>query len=170
MNPAPGYDDHLPHDLVHFVVEEELGLKLGIFGQLAAGGTAGTFRLPAQPKASRERSRLQRKLKQRGERLALVGREDAEFSEKAAAICHREWLAKSPQPEHRTMAQARALTGKKLRTLLSETEQERLSEAVVRRVCERLTELAEQWSQLAVGEALTLEWTGSNRSSNTPAR
>ena len=42
MNPAPGYDAYLPHDLIHFAVEAELGLPLGVFGQLAAGarGTA----------------------------------------------------------------------------------------------------------------------------------
>ena len=42
MNPAPGYDTRMPHDLIHFVVERELGIRHGIFGQLAAGGTAGT--------------------------------------------------------------------------------------------------------------------------------
>ncbi len=25
LNPAPGYDDDIPHDLVHYVVEAELG-------------------------------------------------------------------------------------------------------------------------------------------------
>ena len=43
MEPAPGYHERLPHDMAHFVVENELGLAGGIFGQLAAGGTAGTF-------------------------------------------------------------------------------------------------------------------------------
>src|SRR5689334_18462280 len=43
MDPAPGYSDLIPHDLVHLVVEEEFGLRKGIFGQLAAGGNAGTF-------------------------------------------------------------------------------------------------------------------------------
>lgn len=49
MNPAPGYDPLLPHDLVHFVVERELGLQLGIFGQIAKGG--GGFTLHAPNKA-----------------------------------------------------------------------------------------------------------------------
>ena len=43
MDSAPGFDPRTPHDLQHFIVEQELGIKLGIFGQLAAGGTAGTF-------------------------------------------------------------------------------------------------------------------------------
>ena len=41
MNPAPGYDPLMPHDMMHLVVESQLGLTRGIFGQLAAGGTAG---------------------------------------------------------------------------------------------------------------------------------
>ena len=53
MNPGPGYDSELPHDLIHFVVENVLGLSRGVFGQLAAGGDAGTFRLPVASSASR---------------------------------------------------------------------------------------------------------------------
>jgi hypothetical protein len=33
----------LPREIAHFLVEREFGLKLGIFGQLAAGGDAGRF-------------------------------------------------------------------------------------------------------------------------------
>jgi hypothetical protein len=47
MDPAPGYSDLIPHDLVHLVIEEQLGLRDGIFGQLAVGGNAGTF-VPTQ--------------------------------------------------------------------------------------------------------------------------
>jgi hypothetical protein len=43
MHPAPGYDEYLPHDLLHFVAEAEWGLDGSVFGQLAAGGNAGTF-------------------------------------------------------------------------------------------------------------------------------
>ena len=42
---APGYDDYLPHDLLHFVAEAEWGLDGGVFGQLAAGRRSG--HLPA---------------------------------------------------------------------------------------------------------------------------
>ena len=38
-----GYDDRLPHDLMHFVAEAEFGLDGGIFGNLAAGGNARLF-------------------------------------------------------------------------------------------------------------------------------
>ena len=32
MNPAPGYDPLVPHDLVHFAAERECGIVLGVFG------------------------------------------------------------------------------------------------------------------------------------------
>jgi hypothetical protein len=40
---GPGYDDDLPHDVLHFVAEAEYGLDGGIFGDLAAGGHAKLF-------------------------------------------------------------------------------------------------------------------------------
>jgi len=38
-----GYDDWLPHDLLHFVAEAEFGLDGAIFGDLASGGNARIF-------------------------------------------------------------------------------------------------------------------------------
>jgi len=40
---GPGYDERLPHDLLHFVAEAELGLDGGVFGDVAAGGNAKIF-------------------------------------------------------------------------------------------------------------------------------
>src|ERR1043165_9351920 len=55
ISPAPGYDRLIPHDMMHLVVEAQLGLTRGIFGQLAAGGNAGSFRLLVEPdQSSRE--------------------------------------------------------------------------------------------------------------------
>ena len=47
MNPAPGYDPLIPHDLLHFIVENELGLRQGIFGQIAEGTLVGVINFPA---------------------------------------------------------------------------------------------------------------------------
>ncbi len=43
---APGHDASTPHDLVHMIVEHELGLAHGIFGVYAAGGELGGSRAP----------------------------------------------------------------------------------------------------------------------------
>jgi hypothetical protein len=45
---GPGYDDDLPHDLLHFVAEAEFGLDAGVFGDVAAGGNAKIF-IPVDP-------------------------------------------------------------------------------------------------------------------------
>ena len=38
MEPAAGYDELLPHDIAHFIVEKYLGLQGAVYGRLAAGG------------------------------------------------------------------------------------------------------------------------------------
>lgn len=64
MDPAPGYDKLIPHDMMHLVVECRLGLTRGVFGQLAAGGDAGTFHLPLKhDKSSRETARARSRKK-----------------------------------------------------------------------------------------------------------
>lgn len=83
------YDEDLPHDFVHFVVEEELGLTRGVFGQLAAGGDAGTFRITHAGAGGRELSRARRRHRDRGRRLSEEGSSEAELSERAATICPR---------------------------------------------------------------------------------
>src|SRR4026209_1535147 len=73
MNPAPGYDDLVPHDMMHLVVESQLGLERGICGQLAAGG--GTFSVIPEPsKSVRETARQRRRMNQRGEKMMRDGR------------------------------------------------------------------------------------------------
>src|SRR5438105_13679057 len=82
MDPAPGYDRRLPHDMAHFVVENELGL-MGVFGQLASGGHAHSFRPVDTPKSSRAA--------RRGDRISTEHRRDAELSEKVIFLAQRTW-------------------------------------------------------------------------------
>ena len=81
--PAPGYDARLPHDMAHFIVENELNIAAGIFGQLAAGGHAKTFHPETDKKL--------RKLKLRGDRMAAAGRDDCILSEKVVALAWQRW-------------------------------------------------------------------------------
>src|SRR5687768_13965659 len=84
MNPAPGFDPLMPHDLLHFLVEQELGLQKGIFGQIAAGGTAGTFhQTNTENTDKRANSRLQRKTVKRGKKLLQENLDDCARSERA---------------------------------------------------------------------------------------
>lgn len=56
--------DDIPHDLVHYLVEAELGLSWGVFGRAAQGG--GAFIARAEGSA-RERARQRRKQAQGSE-------------------------------------------------------------------------------------------------------
>jgi hypothetical protein len=136
MWPAPGYDEYLPHDLLHFVAEAEWRLDGAVFGQLARGGDAGTF-IPVDksliPKTMRRR-KLARKGKPRGRR-----------SEVLAHLLHDAWHARNghqplPSDWEESLAAARVTPTRLERVLAS------------------LDDLADQWHSLHVGESLTLEW------------
>ena len=138
MNPAPGYDDYVPHDLLHFVAEAEWNLDGAVFGQLAAGGDAGTF-VPTEkaliPRAMRDRKRQRRRAgKPKGRRSEVLAHllEDAWYARHGRRFLPDDW-------EERL-------------------EAARVSREHVERVLERLDELAEQWHSLHVGEHLTLDW------------
>ena len=83
LDPAPGYDARLPHDAAHFIVEDELNIAGGVFGQLAAGGTANTFH-------TGDRREI-RKTRKRGKERAKANKKDALFSEHAIFAAQSRW-------------------------------------------------------------------------------
>ena len=102
MNPAPGYDRLVPHDMMHLVVEAQLGLKRGVFGQLAAGGDAGTFHVPMNSgESSRKLARVRKRVKGKGSKLLREGRDECARSERATYICWYEWLARSSSSDRK---------------------------------------------------------------------
>jgi hypothetical protein len=138
MDPAPGYDRLIPHDLMHLVVEAELGLKQGIYGQLSSGGTAGTFRPSVSAsETSRELARLRKRVKKRGTKLLQHGRDDCAQSEKATFICWQKWQGKKD------------LGGNELPAL----NQKKLDE-----IFEHLDALSSCWSRLEVGQSMSVRW------------
>ena len=82
MDPAPGYHDRLPHDVAHFIVENELGIKGGIFGQMAIGGIIRPVERDA---------RVQRKAKRKREEIFRENEKDALFSEHAIWAAQSRW-------------------------------------------------------------------------------
>ena len=131
MEPAPGYDARLPHDMAHFVVERELGIDGGVFGQLADGGHVNTFR----PQGERPRTRVIK----RGKRLAQENHDDAMLSEKIVGIVSRYWNSGSP-----AAIPASGVDG--------------VSADDLRRVYRAFDEVSATWSRLQVGESMTLSW------------
>jgi hypothetical protein len=138
MHVAPGYDEHLPHDLAHFLVEREFGLKLGIFGQLAAGGDAGTFWTAPADRTAR--------LAQRAHRLGVTGRGDLGRSERLVALCVACWEQQ---------------TGRRLAPLDGSwplVDAAAISPAQLARVAERFVETAAAWHALLIGQSLLFDW------------
>ncbi len=90
--PGPGHAE-VPHDLVHFVVEEQAGLPLGIYGQVAAGGEVGGFFRPAP--GDRHKAADQR----RSRRLGSAGAGDVGMSERLASLVDGRGRWRGPVPE-----------------------------------------------------------------------
>ena len=143
MNPAPGYDALIPHDMIHLVVEAQLGLTRAVFGQLAAGGDAGTFHIPSKSGEDvRAIARARTRVKERGRKLLKDGRDECMQSEQAAHICRHAWLARSPSGGPR-----------KATAQLPTLDQRKLDE-----ICEHLDELSARWSNLEVGQSMAVAW------------
>ena len=90
-----GYDDRLPHDLLHFVAEAEFGLDGAVFGDLAAGGNARLF-LPLDDERAVDMelvTKLWRKQRIRRTRLP-----DGRRSEELAWELERGWRARTLRP------------------------------------------------------------------------
>lgn len=96
LDPAPGYDQKLPHDAAHFIVENELRILGGIFGQLAAGGTANTFRSDELKKP--------RRTKRRGKEMAKANKNDALLSEHAVYAAQSRWEKQDIIPDTKISA------------------------------------------------------------------
>lgn len=156
MDPAPGFDPDLPHDMVHFVVEAALGIGTGVFGQIAAGGDAGSFHVEAGGTLSaKERQRAARKQIAKGVKLIKSQGREGELSELAAFLFDIAWRS-SQRPDS---AAQRAAIGETERTRASLSADERVRiDAARPRVFEDFERLSKAWRALPVGDALTFEW------------
>lgn len=145
MDPAPGYDDDIPHDLVHYVVEAELGLMNGVYGRAARG--AGTFIMTAEQDISpRERARKQRKQRRRERALGAADSgpaADMARSERIAGLCDVAW---------------RRTHGQRPDPLRSAPVPSAEDAEAVERVVSRLDAIAPLWRALSMGDELVFEW------------
>lgn len=159
MNPAPGYDQLIPHDLMHMVVEAQLGLNRAVFGQLAAGGDAGTFHpLFTQHETSSEISRVRNRVKDRGRKLLAEGRDDCARSERATYICWQHWMSKSQSNYRKAISRDMAQQSKEVRDVAAGAELKQLNETKLAEICKHLDELSSCWSSLKVGQSMAVRW------------
>jgi hypothetical protein len=129
---GPGYDDLMPHDLAHYLVEEYFEIELGVWGQLAAGG-GGIF-TPA-PEANTL------KYQRRGQRIRAVGREDMARSEQLVVMTVSAWERSIERVKHQT------------REFPMDIDADTLGGAV-----RRMDEVARRWQALQHGASLTFTW------------
>jgi hypothetical protein len=157
MDPAPGFDADVPHDMVHFVVEAVLGLNGGVFGQIAAGGTAGSFHVEASSGRTdaREQRRTVRKQVAKGKKLVETQGREGELSELAAFLLDIGWRS-GHRPDS---AEQRAALGEAERVRATLGADERAAiDAARPAVFAAFDRLAAEWRALRIGEALVLEW------------
>ena len=157
MNPAPGYDPYLPHDLLHATVEAVLDLKGAVFGQLASGGDAGTFHPKMVGSKSRDASRLSRRLRKKGIQLSRAGEAESLLSERAAYVCWQEWLSRSADPALKSKSKTMVDSTRRMRALMSPGENEALDREMDR-ICTHLDQLSACWSQVKVGGSIHIHW------------
>lgn len=145
---AAGYDPDIPHDLVHYLVEAELGLAGGVFGRVAAGG--GSLRAGAETDGPdhRGRRRQERRRHRREQRLRTedhAGRRDMATSERLAGICEVVWKIRHGRfVEAPDWADLKGLPP--------------ADRAWVDRVQVRLDRVAPLWRRLPVGGSVTFTW------------
>lgn len=158
MNPAPGFDARVPHDMMHMIVEAVLGLDRAVFGQLAAGGDAGSFHIKNESNASgKDHSRLRRKQKKRGE--SIRSKENGHFavSENATYVCWHEWLSRSDRAKDRNKALSMRTNAAHIWDRMPVADRKRLQNALDK-TCDHLDVLSVAWSGLKAGRRISVRW------------
>jgi hypothetical protein len=135
---GPGYDDYLPHDAVHFIVEAEARLSGGVFGRVAAGWS--NIFWAADPKMLRREGRREAKRRPSATERAQMAR-----SEELAGVCQRLW-------------ELRAGHRRELPDWFASLTPDSLESPLHERILARLDEFAARWHALQVGSSITLTW------------
>ena len=135
---GPGYDDYLPHDAVHFLVEAEARLAGGAFGRIAAGQS--NLFWPADNRLLRHQKRREARRKISPVEHAQMGR-----SENLASVCQVLWQLRSG---HRSEPPS----------WFDRVPPEDLDSGLTERILARLDEFAARWHALPPGGSITLTW------------
>lgn len=158
MDQAPGFDPLMPHDLQHFIVEKHLCIEGGIFGRLAAGGTAKTFHAMVDGGSPREASRTRRKQAARDKKILPSQAGDYARSERATYVCWQDWLQQSADPEMRARGSAMGQAAKGMLAGMTPAERASFTPAKLAQIRQEFQRLGDRWSSLAVGESFTEPW------------
>lgn len=142
----------LPHDMEHFVVENAVGLKAGLWGRIAAGAEFDSFAVTRS--RPRRRPRAQAKALTRG----MSGWDENVIG--VATEAYRAARAAGWAPPDRLPA---ALPIERLLRRSSGTTERDLTRADLEAACLALHDACTAWEKCPHGETLTLEWTSAAR-------
>lgn len=140
---GPGYDDYLPHDAVHFLVEAEAGLSGGVFGRIADG--RNNIFWAADPAVRKRQARREAKRPPSAAEHADMAR-----SETLSSLCQPLW-------------QLRAGQRSALPDWFSSMKPGIGESPLVERILLRLDAFAARWYALPVGGSVTLSWPSPER-------
>ena len=144
---SPGGHDRLPHDLIHYVVERELGIDDGFWARLAAGVTYKNFRVVAPPVAKRSPSSPRRA------RRSPLKRKGVLEAEVLVGIFHDIWDGTAEREWGSVRAFLDTIWSPRTRSRADE-----LDDATIRRVCRALDETEAAWRRVGAGESLRVSW------------
>ena len=133
---GPGYDDHLPHDAVHFLVEAEAGLSGGVSAITASSNVFW----PADPGRSGVRRAGEAK-----RTSSATERADMARSEELASVCQPLWELRAG---HRA----------EVPLWFGRVPPATLQSPLTERILARLDEFAARWQVLSTGGGITLSW------------
>ena len=135
---APGYDEYLPHEAVHLLVELEAGLAGGVFGRLAAGHS--NIFWAADPAVRRRQRRREQKRRTTEQERAEMAR-----SELLASACPPLWELR---------------TGRRTEPpdWFARLEPDVGGSPLMERIIDRLDAFAACWHELPLGDSITVEW------------
>ncbi len=129
----------VPHDLAHLIVEDELGLRLGVWGVLVAGGMFRHARVVAgrrSPHATRRGREV----------IARAGDQIMQAEILTRAVCDLIAIAAKPD-----VTQVRRAVGERWWT-------DAVTVEALDRAGRRLHDAADAWSRLAPGDAIRTAW------------
>jgi hypothetical protein len=138
---GPGYDEYLPHDAVHFLVEAEARLTGGVFGRIAAGQSNIFWAADARELRRQARREARR-------RPSATERADMARSEQLASICQPLWELREGHRRELPLWFS-SLTPESLESLES---------PLCERILARLNQFAARWHALPIGRSITLSW------------
>jgi hypothetical protein len=147
---GPGYDDYLPHDVVHFLVEAEARLTGGAFGRIAVGQS--NLFWPTDNRLLRHQKRREAKRKPSPIEHAQMGR-----SEDLASVCRVLWQLRGG---HRSEPPL----------WFDRVPPEDLESRLTERILARLDEFAARWHALPPGGSITLTWPLDNQGRRAAAQ